>query len=95
MLGTFTRDLHRHLEGTPDKHGLLQRIRPAQLAFKRAIRGTAPNFLPYERKQVGYKSVPAPQFLLNEENDGEESDEYGSQTTDAICIDEVLTRAEE
>ena len=46
LLGLFVRDLERHLEGTPEEGGLLQRIRPSQEQFRREIKATAPDFRP-------------------------------------------------
>lgn len=48
MVASFTRDLARCIEGTPEEHGLLQSIRPLQEGFRRAIRATAPDFRAYE-----------------------------------------------
>ncbi|KAF9222329.1 hypothetical protein BS17DRAFT_881158 [Gyrodon lividus] len=68
VLRNFTRDLSRRLEGTPDERGLLQTIRPHQEVFKRAIRETAPNFAPWEKKKADRK-LPKAKFLANEEGD--------------------------
>lgn len=69
-LDVFSRDLSRRLEGTPDKDGLLQTIRPYQQEFRRAIRSTAPNFVPWEKKKKG-TSLPKANFLQNEEGGGD------------------------
>ena len=78
-LNVFSRELSRRLEGTPDEHGLLQTIRPHQRAFRRAIRGTAPNFAPWEKKKAG-KKLPKAKFLQDEE--GEEGEEHGDEKDD-------------
>ena len=78
-LNVFSRELSRRLEGTPDEHGLLQTIRPHQRAFKRAIRSTAPNFAPWEKKKAG-KKIPKVNFLQDEE--GEEGDEDEDEKDD-------------
>lgn len=46
LVSDFGRDMARHLEGTPEGHGLLQTLRPVQEWFKKAIRQTAPDFRP-------------------------------------------------
>ncbi|KAF8839963.1 hypothetical protein BDN67DRAFT_952527 [Paxillus ammoniavirescens] len=71
VLNSFTRDLSHRLEGTPEKNGLLQTIRPHQQAFKRAIRQTAPNFIPWAETERG-RELPKVQFLVNEEGDDED-----------------------
>lgn len=72
-LAMFSRELFRRLEGTPDEGDLIQNIRPHQEAFRRAIRCTAPDFVPYEKKKAG-KKLPKAEFLQEEEgeDDGEE-----------------------
>ncbi|EMD32890.1 hypothetical protein CERSUDRAFT_160914 [Gelatoporia subvermispora B] len=47
LLNNFSRDLSHHMDGTP-YDGLVQSLRPAQDEFRRTIRGTAPDFRPYE-----------------------------------------------
>ncbi|TFK45126.1 P-loop containing nucleoside triphosphate hydrolase protein [Crucibulum laeve] len=83
LLHTFVNDLTAHVEGIPDRDGLIQRIRPAQQKFRATIRATAPNFKPIERKYAGKKKLPRARFLANEEEDGvfeseEEEEDYGS-----------------
>ncbi|KAF8419805.1 P-loop containing nucleoside triphosphate hydrolase protein [Boletus edulis BED1] len=102
-LSAFSRELSRRVEGTPDENGLLQTIRPHQQAFRRAIRSTAPNFVPWEEKKAG-KKLPKAEFLQDEEGEAEEAEEAEeeeNQTRPAkkirieqhIHIDEVLERA--
>jgi hypothetical protein len=79
VLSSFTRDLSRRLEGTPEEDGLLQTIRPHQQAFKRAIRETAPNFVPWERTAKG-RQLPKADFLANEEGD-----DKGSESESERC----------
>ncbi|KIK81251.1 hypothetical protein PAXRUDRAFT_832978 [Paxillus rubicundulus Ve08.2h10] len=108
VLSNFTRDLSRRLEGTSEEDGLLQTIRPCQETFKRAIRRTAPNFVPWENTQSA-RELPKAEFLANEEGDDEgtviESDGGSpslphlgsvekSLPTDQIYIDEVFKRAQ-
>ncbi|KAG1734532.1 P-loop containing nucleoside triphosphate hydrolase protein [Suillus lakei] len=63
----FSSQLSRRLEGTPDEDGILQTIRPHQQDFKRAIRATAPNFIPWGRNDT--RELPTPNFLANEEDE--------------------------
>ena len=88
-LTSFARDLDRRVEGTPEEDGLLQTIRPHQVAFKLAIRKTAPNFVPWARTTS--KELPKANFLSNEDEDSGGS-EMESQK---IYVDEVLKRAQE
>ena len=93
LIGDFTSSLSRHVEGTPNEDGLLQYIRPAQLRFQRAIRETAPEFLPYERRDADKRSPPAAAFLANEE-DSDEDEMDATNEKDTIYIDEVFERAQ-
>jgi hypothetical protein len=80
-LNVFSRELSRRLEGTPDKDGLLQTIRPHQQGFRRAIRGTAPKFVPLEMKKAG-KKIPKAKFLQDEEGEEEEEEEEVNDSSD-------------
>ncbi|KIK82818.1 hypothetical protein PAXRUDRAFT_832134 [Paxillus rubicundulus Ve08.2h10] len=98
VLSSFTRGLSRRLEGTPEEDGLLQTIRPYQLAFKRAIRETAPNFVPWDKSRRGCQ-LPKADFLANEEGDdkGSGSDPESVSEDDCskkIYINEVFDRAQ-
>ena len=69
--------LLRHVDGIPDTDGLIQSIRPAQGRFRQAIRATAPNFRPFERKHAKTHHLGRATFLDTEEAnpcDGESSD---------------------
>ncbi|KAG6917243.1 hypothetical protein DXG01_003275 [Tephrocybe rancida] len=66
LLHGFVCDLARHVEGVPED-GLMQAIRPVQEYFRRAIRVTAPDFQPFERRHAKKKTIDRPQFLINEE----------------------------
>lgn len=63
------RDLSRHLEGIPGEKQLLQSIGPDQERFRKAIRLTAPEFRPYERRHATKRKLPALSFLDNEEQE--------------------------
>jgi hypothetical protein len=67
LLHAFTSDLHEHAMGIPETRGLMQTIAPAQQDFRRAVRQTAPMFVPFSRKQVKAQSLPPVKFLDNEE----------------------------
>lgn len=96
LLDIFSRDLAKHIQGTPDPNGLLQLIKPFQLEFKKAIWITAPNFVPFKRpvdSQLGglQKRHIVPKFLQNEED----KILLTSRTPrDVICIDDVMDRAQ-
>ncbi|KAH8088967.1 P-loop containing nucleoside triphosphate hydrolase protein [Cristinia sonorae] len=70
IVSEFSRDLSKHLEGTPSEQGLLQAIRPALETFKVAIRSTAPRFIPRTGSWTPTASPTSditPDFLSNEE----------------------------
>lgn len=70
VVGQFSSQLSRRLEGTPDEDGVLQSIRPHQEEFKRAVRATAPNFIPWEKGDT--RKLPVAEFLANEEDEPQE-----------------------
>ncbi|KAF9525001.1 P-loop containing nucleoside triphosphate hydrolase protein [Crepidotus variabilis] len=100
LLHVFTADLAKHVEGVPDSAqstfgegqsaGLIQRIRPAQETFRRAIQATTPNFRPYEKKDGGTRTFQSPSFLKSEE---EEAKRDCLKPTSVIYLDEVLQKA--
>ncbi|KAK7471940.1 hypothetical protein VKT23_000046 [Stygiomarasmius scandens] len=63
----FTADLQKHLDGVPERNGLIQAIRPAQVAFRKKIRNTAPEFKPFEATQAKTYTLSKPDFLKNED----------------------------
>lgn len=67
VVGQFSSHLSRRLEGTPDEDGILQTIRPHQQAFKRAVRATAPLFIPWGEDDD--RELPEADFLANEEDE--------------------------
>ena len=91
LLHEFMTDVSRHVEGVPDEDGLLQAIRPAQDRFRRAVRGTAPKFRPFERKYKGERRLAPAAFLSFEEGEGggeedadgdeEDAEQQGAQAT--------------
>lgn len=70
VVGRFSSQLSRRLEGTPDADGILQTMRPHQQAFKRAIRATAPHFVPWKKGDA--RVLPPVDFLANEEDEPQE-----------------------
>lgn len=70
LLQDFNADLKRHIEGIPSKDGVIQRIRDPCHRFRGVIRGTAPEFRPFE-KSVGFSGplLAKPKFLECEEGD--------------------------
>ncbi|KAL4248958.1 hypothetical protein ABKN59_007409 [Abortiporus biennis] len=98
LISSFSRDLAIHLEGTPNKDGLLQSFRPAQEEFRKRIRSTAPDFRPYVRqKEVLYEGpvcrdvdYAQPHFLSTEE-----APVAITSDDKAIFADEVMRRAED
>ena len=97
VLDEFRRDLSERFEGTPDTDGLLQNIRPHTTKFRRRIRATAPDFVPWESHRAGQPSVmPAATFLSNEEES--ESDALHDGPVESvgseIHVDQVMDRAQ-
>ncbi|GLB38018.1 putative TRAFAC class dynamin-like GTPase superfamily, dynamin Fzo YdjA family protein [Lyophyllum shimeji] len=66
LLHKFVRDLSKHVEGVPEE-GLLQSIRPAQERFRRAVRATAPDFQPFEKRHAKKKRIGKANFLQSED----------------------------
>ena len=106
LLHTFTQDLSQQIQGVPDgfdsvaELGLIQAIRPEQEKFKRAIRGTAPYFWPFEKSSTTGNLSPA-EFLRAEEGELFQSDGgwdgsgwVRSQANQRIYIEDVLQRAQ-
>ncbi|RXW23709.1 hypothetical protein EST38_g2143 [Candolleomyces aberdarensis] len=91
LLHVFTSDLRRHVDGIPNKKGLLQSMRPAQQKFRKAIRDTAPEFMPFHRENAGTRFLPRPQFLDNEE----EFEVSASQDAEDSYPEEALSEGEE
>lgn len=92
-------DLHRQIQGTPDdtllqlvdEPGLIQSISLLQQKFCRAIRSTAPKFIPFEKSASTGKQPPkAELYAIKEEDEREEAEDADGSY---IYIDEVLERA--
>lgn len=65
ILVDFGREVTRNVDGVPGAGGLVQQLRAQYLKFRKAIRETAPNFRPFERKLsgTGDSSLPEIKFL--------------------------------
>ncbi|KJA28733.1 hypothetical protein HYPSUDRAFT_61585 [Hypholoma sublateritium FD-334 SS-4] len=103
LLHTFVQAASLQIQGVPDgvgsatKPGLIQAIRPEQEKFKRAIRVTAPCFVPFESTSITGR-INAPFFLKEEEGEYYDTDRSGvvhSGKVREIYIDEVLRRAQQ
>ncbi|KAH8110473.1 P-loop containing nucleoside triphosphate hydrolase protein [Phellopilus nigrolimitatus] len=68
LIGHFSADVFRFIEGTPEKDGLLQSIRLKQVEFRHAILSLAPDLRPY-KKDAKNITVPAMGFLSREETE--------------------------
>ncbi|KAJ3503460.1 hypothetical protein NLJ89_g8421 [Agrocybe chaxingu] len=78
LITDFTNDLNRHVEGVPDVDGLIQAIRLEHEVFRKAIRRTAPNFRPFEKKYEHKRHLRRAVFLVEEEGGvwpGEDSED--------------------
>jgi len=80
-------DLARHVQGVPDEDGLLQAILPAQQKFRVAIRETAPNFRPFEKRFEGKRHMGRVAFLADEEgktfdDEDSEAENYPTEERD-------------
>jgi hypothetical protein len=100
VVGQFSSQLSRRLEGTPDVDGILQTIRPHQQAFKRAIRATAPRFIPWGKDDA--RELPVVDFLANEDEPQQPQGRASSVLTprsptpqsEDIYIQDVLAHAQ-
>ena len=78
------------VRGVPDETGLIYKLRGPQHKFQRAIRQTAPDFRPLERREAGDTTrVPSPSFYSCEES---ELDQEPSDTSQPIFVDDVMKR---
>ena len=90
LINAFVRSIEQLVEGVPDETGLLQTLRRPRDEFKKAIRHTAPCFLPLESYLCpNPKTVPPFSFLSSEETWEEEPCDASSP----IFIDAVLEKA--
>ncbi|KAI6044464.1 P-loop containing nucleoside triphosphate hydrolase protein [Pisolithus marmoratus] len=96
ILSEFRKELSDRIEGTPEADGLLQKIRVHTIAFKHAIRATAPSFIPWERLEAHQHRLPPTSFLDDEEKPARAGNNPPVVTVapDNIYIEEVMERAE-
>jgi hypothetical protein len=88
LLHIFTSDLAKEIRGVPDEDGLLQVIRSAQEKFRRAIRMTAPDFRPFEKKFKETRHLGRTTFLHCEEGVNEEWNEGSESESNAESYSE-------
>lgn len=98
-------NLHRAFEtevnGTSDKDGLLQKIRPRHQAFRRRLRGTAPRFIPWRQDEVpvrewvegeGYLQEPIATDSFLDEDERDLGNESVSQVLNLEEVQELAAR---
>jgi hypothetical protein len=92
LIGAFIRSVERLVDGTSDEDGLMQALRGPRIQFRRAIRQTAPDFRPHGRPSKSEIQMIPPEydFLSNEE---EEWESQPSDSSSAIFIEDVMTKA--
>ena len=88
LISDFARELAAYVEGTPDRDGIHQSIRPLNRLFLETIRNTAPKFSPFEEGTGRLYTHPG---FINSDIEREIS----SDDDDAICVDYVDTMGEE
>ena len=88
LVSNFARELSGYVEGTPDRDGIHQAIRPLNNRFVTEILRTAPKFCPVERKSGRHYSYPS--FLPPEEQEVDNGD-----NDDVIYVDEVKDMADQ
>ncbi|KIY48836.1 hypothetical protein FISHEDRAFT_42554 [Fistulina hepatica ATCC 64428] len=98
LLAGFCNDIHELVEGSSSENGVLQAIRPHQDGFRHIIRGTAPEFRPYERAHADDSryNYTEPPFVAHEDPDFvvRESPTSGILEDGKIYIDEVFEKAQ-
>lgn len=93
LIDLFVGSLQCLVDGTPEKHGLIQTLRKPRERFKGDIRQTVPDFRPFERPKNGsaVPLLPPPHFLSNEES---ESVSQPPDATRAMFVEDVMKRAD-
>lgn len=98
LIKDFDTSMRLHIEGVPDREGIIQQIRFPCGRFRRTIHGTAPEFRPFSKPQEEQGAFPPPTFLEHEEEDlsGDDSNYSGWLSQNVlIYVDEVHKRMEE
>ena len=88
LISNFARELAAYVEGTPDRDGIYQCIRPLNRSFLDDIRNTAPKFSPFEKGTGRWYTHPG--FLRSDKERAIYSDD-----SEAICVDYVKTLGDE
>ena len=94
LIGDFVQSTKNLVDGIipgENHDGLIQTLRGPRDEFKKAIRQTAPFFIPLERSQVDDTSMPAARFFLSSEE--AEWEDEPCHVTSPIFVDDVLERA--
>lgn len=91
LISAFVQSMKDLVDGiSPDEDGLIQKLHGPRDEFKKAIRQTAPYFLPLERSLVVDTTPVLPSFLSSEEAEWEEEHNDGRLP---IFIDDVSEKA--
>ena len=88
LVSNFSRELASYVEGTPNRDGIHQAIRPMNNTFVAKILRTAPKFCPLERGSGKYYTHPS--FLPSEEQEVDNGSNDG-----VIYVDEVKAMADQ
>ncbi len=100
LIKDFDSSLRMHVEGLPDKEGIIQQIRAPSERFRCIIRTTAPEFRPFSLGAdpgAVSKTLAEPEFLAHEEERklGEGLQAPSGMVSRLISVDEVYQRMEE
>ncbi|KAH9915919.1 P-loop containing nucleoside triphosphate hydrolase protein [Epithele typhae] len=93
LVTTFCGAVSNRVEGSPVHAALVQRHNEAYISFKRAIRGTAPEFVPFERvgAPLGWSRVSSEDSDV-EDNSSDGHDEDNDEERNALYLDDVRAR---
>ena len=90
LIMLFCADVARNVEGSPEHATLVQSNRKAFEQFKRAVRGTAPRFVPFEAKdrdRAGKHTTVEDADDSDEDNDNDDSGEKAdNKISDAASL---------
>lgn len=101
LIKDFDSSLRMHIEGVPDKEGIIQQNRAPYGRFRSVIRRTAPEFRPFKLPTgagAKNKTLADPEFLTHEEEGVPGEGSQGLAETPEnrlIPVDEVYQRMEE
>ena len=101
LIKNFDSSMRMHIEGIPDKEGIVQQIRAPCGRFRCTIRRTAPEFRPFQvptEPGAKNKTLAEPEFLVQEE-EGMLGEGFQGlpeiPKNRLISVDEVYQRMEE